>query len=185
MTAFRLTLCGIVFLAALLNTQAGGLEQEASNTPVRIGVYDSRAIAVAAVGSAYYTDHIKPLEDAFRKAKAEGNEELIQELEPEVWARRKQTHRQGFSTAPVDEILEYIQDDLPKIAAKAGVGPIISKWDGEALAKYTSEEQVDVTMLLVEAFKPKEKSLQSAIEVQKHPPVPMKALEEHMAGEGH
>ena len=53
--------------------------------------------------------------------------------EPEVWARRKQSHRQGFSTAPVDEILEHIKDDLPKIAKKAGVGSIISKWDEEAL----------------------------------------------------
>ena len=119
------------------------------------------------------------------KMKGTKNEELIKELEPKVWARRKQSHRQAFGTAPVDEILKYIKDDLPKITEKAGVGPILSKWDKEALAKHKSAEQVDVTMLLVEAFKPKEKSLKWAIEIQKHPPVPAKELEEHMSKHGH
>lgn len=185
MTTFRSVLCGIFCYAAFGPVQAEPPDREESPAKVRLGVYDSRAIAVAAIGSEYYTHHIKPLEDAFRKAKADGNEKLIRELEPKVWARRKQTHRQGFSTAPVDDILEYIKDDLPKIATRAGVGPIISKWDKEALARHKAAERVDITMLLVEAFKPREKSLKWAIEIQKKPPVPMKDLEEHIATEGH
>ena len=185
MTAFKTTLCGVICFAALGCGPAGQPGRETGGAGVRIGVYDSRSIAVAAVGSDYYAKHIQPLEEAFREAKNDGNDELVKELEPKVWARRKQSHRQAFSIAPVDEMLEYIKDDLPGITAKAKVGPIISKWDKDALAKYTSASQVDITMLLVEAFKPKAKSLKWAKEIQDKPPVPMKELEEHMAKEGH
>jgi len=120
-----------------------------------------------------------------RKAKAEGDKDRIAELEPKVWARRKQTHRQGFGTAPVDDILEYIKDDLPRIAREAGVGPIVSKRDKTTLSKYKSAEQVDITMRLVGAFKPREKSLKWAIEIQKKPPVPPEELEGHLSKQGH
>jgi len=185
MRGFRIAPIVLLGVAVLAGTGAGEPAETSDAPAVRIGIYDSRAIAVAAAGSEYYTQHIKPLEDAFRKAKAEGNKDRIAELEPKVWARRKQTHRQGFGIAPVDDILEYIKDDLPKIAKEAGVGPIVSKWDKTTLSKYTSAEQVDVTMRLVRAFKPREKSLKWAIEIQKKAPVPPKELEEHLAKEGH
>ena len=185
MRALRIPLSALMVLAAVGCPGTAGPAKKADAPTVRIGVYDSRAVAVAAVGSEYYTHHIKPLEDAFRKAKAEGNEALVKELEPKVWARRKQTHRQGFSTAPVDDILEYVKDALPTIARKAGVGPIISKWDKEALLRHKSAEQIDITMLLVGALKPNAKSLKWAIAIQNKTPIPLKELEERMAKRGH
>jgi len=183
------TTMGLVVAAAILATAstwaARAADGQAEKPTLRVGTYDSRAIAVAAYGSEYYTLHVKPLEDAFQKAKDEGNDDLVKELEPKVWAQRKHSHRQGFSTAPVDEMLEYIKDEIPKIAKKAGIGPIISKWDKDALAKYKSAEKVDITMPLVKAFKPREQSLKWAEKIQKKPPIPMKKLEELMAKEGH
>ena len=80
MRAFKIALSALMGLAVLGCTGTTESVKKADAPTVRIGVYDSRAIAVAAVGSEYYTHHIKPLEDAFSKAKAEGNEELIKEL---------------------------------------------------------------------------------------------------------
>ena len=40
---------------------------------------------------------------------------------------------QGFSTAPVTNILEQIKDKLPAINNKAGVSVLLSKWDQEGL----------------------------------------------------
>jgi hypothetical protein len=184
MTVLKITSCMMICLA-VLGCQPAGPGQNAPTATLRIGVYDSRAIAVAIVGGEYYVRHIQPLEDAFRKAKTEGNAELIKELEPKVWARRKESHRQAFGTAPVDNILDYIKDQIPGIAAEAGVGPIVSKWDTDTLSKYKAAQQVDVTMRLVEAFKPNPRQLKHAVEIQKHKPVSAKVLEKHMARQGH
>jgi hypothetical protein len=184
MGILKITSCTLICLGVLGCQTSPDMEHN-TIAPISIGVYDSRAIAVAAVGSEYYTLHVKPLEDAFRKAKADGNTELIKELEPKVWARRKETHRQGFSTAPVDNLLEYISDQMPQIAADAGVGPIISKWDVKALAKCKKSKRVDVTMQLVDAFKPNAKQRTLAIEIQKSKPIPMATLEKHISAQGH
>jgi hypothetical protein len=65
--------------------------------------------------------------------------------ELDAWGKalQIQLHKQGFSTAPVDDFLKHIKDKMPEIAKSAGVGPIVSKWDKETLAKYKSAEQVD------------------------------------------
>jgi hypothetical protein len=54
---------------------------------------------------------------------------------------------------------------------------LVSKWDQETLAKYPSAELVDVTMMLVDAFQPNERQRQSAIEIQKHEPIPLEDAE--------
>lgn len=146
-----------------------------SETKLRVGVYDSRAIAVAFIGSqAYNNSDGKKMAEMMaehKKAKAEGNKKRVAELE--AWGKAQQVllHKQGFSTAPVDDILSHINDKMPEIAKTAGVGPIVSKWDKQALAKYESAELVDVTMALVDAFNPNERQRKSAIEIQKHTPI--------------
>ena len=56
---------------------------------------------------------------------------------------------------------------------------LISKWNKQALAKHKLAEQVDITMLLVEAFKPNQKQKKSAIEIQKQKPVPLEKMKGH------
>ena len=111
------------------------------------------------------------------KAKAEGDQKRIAELEAEGAARQKLMHTQGFSTAPVDNILEQIKDSLPAIKKKTGVTVLVSKWDKDTLAKHPSAEMVDVTMALVDAFNPSERQRTSAIEIQKHDPIPLEQVE--------
>jgi hypothetical protein len=148
-----------------------------------IGVYDSRAIAVAFVGSKVYKSTVgKEMNKkmaAYNKAKAEGNKEKVKEFEKWGKARQALLHKQGFSTAPVDNILKHIANKLPEIKRQVKIDILVSKWDTQALAKHKSAEQVDVTMLLIDAFKPNEKQKKSAIEIQKHKPVSLEEMESH------
>lgn len=171
---------GIIMCVLGLCVGAVPAEEPAALQPeakLRVGVYDSRAIVVAFVGSpAYKAADGKKLTEMMaehERAKADGNQNRVAELEAQGKAQQVLLHKQGFSTAPVDEILKHIKDQIPEIAKAAGVGPIVSKWDKEALAKYKSAELVDVTMALVDAFKPNDRQRKSAIEIQKHDPIPL------------
>jgi hypothetical protein len=132
-------LSAILFCLSIVSAPA---QEPATNPPggkQRVGVYDSRAIAVAFMGSEVYQATVGKQLTAMRAehdaAKAAGNQKRVAELEAEGQARQVLLHKQGFSTAPVDDILTLIQDKMPEIAKAAGVGPIVSKWDKEALAK--------------------------------------------------
>jgi hypothetical protein len=158
-------------------------EREDAIAPAnRIGTYDSRAVAVAFVGSEVYQATAgKKLADMtaeYKKAEAAGDEQRVKELRAWGEAQQALLHRQGFGTAPVDDILRHIGDQLPKIKKEAGVDLLLSKWDEKALSEHEKSDRVDVTMRLIEAFKPNEKQKKSAIEIQKHEPVLVEKMKE-------
>lgn len=168
------------FVACLSLSMVSALAEEPA-AKVRVGVYDSRAIAVAFGGSEAYQasvgKQLAALQAEYKEAKAAGNQKRVAELEAQGQAQQVLLHKQGFSTAPVDDILKHIQDKIPEIAKAAGVGPIVSKWDKDALAKYKSAELVDVTMPLVNAFHPTERQLKFAIDIQKQAPISLEEAE--------
>jgi hypothetical protein len=146
--------------------------------PVRIGIYDSRAIAVGWANTAPFNAWWGGLQSEYKQAKAAGDQERVKELEAEAEARQRLQHVQAFSTAPVDDILARIEDSLPQIQEEAGVTMLVSKWDSESLAKYPSAELVDVTMMLVDAFHPTEQQRKYAIGIQTRDPIPLEEAEE-------
>ena len=85
-------------------------------------------------------------------------------------------HKQAFSTTPVDNLMEYIAVQLPDIKKQAGVELIVSKWDTQALAEYESSQKKDVTVLLIEAFKPNADGKEMAIEIMKSDPLPLEEM---------
>ncbi|MBX7244593.1 MAG: RNA polymerase sigma factor [Candidatus Sumerlaeaceae bacterium] len=139
----------------------------------KVGTYDSRSVAIAWVRSNPFNKWMGALQDEHSKAKAAGDQNRVKELEAEGQRRQATLNRQGFSTAPVDEILVHIEDQIPEIQKKAGVDLLISKWDKKKLTGYTPEECVDVTMALVDAFQPTPTQRTSAIEIQKKSPIPL------------
>jgi hypothetical protein len=54
----------------------------------------------------------------------------------------------------VEDLLAYIESELPKIKESAGISGFTSKWDAAELTKHQKANQVDVTMQLVDAFHP-------------------------------
>jgi len=174
----------IISAACFSMCAASALAQAPANplgAKVRIGVYDSRAIAVAFGRSEAWQATAGKQQAAMRAeydaAKAAGNQKRVAELEAQGKTQQTLLHKQGFSTAPVDDILKNIQDKIPEIAKAAGVSAVVSKWDKEALARYQSAELVDVTMPLVNAFHPIERQLKFAIDIQKQAPISLEEAE--------
>lgn len=137
----------------------------------RIGTYDSRAIAVAFAGSAAQRKMMEPLKVAHKKAKLAGDHVEVRRLEAEGKALQDKAHRQAFSTAPVDDLLEFIADALPEIRRAAGVTTLISMWDEKMLARYPGAEKTDVTDSLVDAFQPLERQRKTIAEIRKQKPL--------------
>ncbi len=171
-TRFIVTLTSVSAMAATLGLPRASVAQVmGSITKTRVGIYDSRSVAVAFVGSAAFNRWLGNLKAEHEKAKASGDQKRVAELEAEGAAGQRLLHMQGFSTAPVTNILDQIKDKLPAINEKAGVSVLVSKWDKDALARYKDADLVDVTAALVDAFSPSERQRKSAIAIQEHKPI--------------
>lgn len=141
---------------------------------LRVGTFDSRAIAIAYADSEMFRQELSSMREKYNKAKEEGNEKLIKEFEALGPASQQVMHQQGFSIACVAEILEKVEAELPKIAQEVGVDIIVSKW--EVMYKNPSIEIVDVTSQLVKLYNPSERGLKSIEGLLKQPPLPLVKL---------
>lgn len=171
----------ITTLVIVLVLGSGGIF---AGEPEQIGVYDSRAIAIAWAGTEPFINGIKDLKARHQEAKEAGDTELAEKLEAEGIAMQEQMHFQGFSTAPVDNILARFQESMAAAMEEAGVTVIVSKWDEDGLALHTDAEQVDVTMKLVLAMGTNERQLDTVRNMGDKPPVPLEELKKMLA-EGH
>jgi Skp family chaperone for outer membrane proteins len=145
------------------------LALQPTSTKVRVGTFDSRAIAIAYARSALFAPVMQDFKDKYEKAKAEKNEKVIKELEAEGTTQQQLLHLQGFSIGSVADILEKVKDNLPTAAQEAGVDIIVSKW--EVAYKNPSIEIVDVTSHLVKLFNPDEQTLKIIEGLSKQPPI--------------
>jgi len=75
--------------------------QSAAPAAIRVGTYDSRAIAVAWVSSNMHRQWLAQLVAERDKAKAVGDEKKVQEIQARGGAEQARVHEQGFSTASV------------------------------------------------------------------------------------
>ena len=140
---------------------------------LRVGTFDSRAIAVAYASSEMFGQYLNSMEEKHKKAK-EGDEKLIKELEALMPAYQQVMHQQVFSIASVADILDNVKAELPKIAEEAGVDIIMSKW--EVAYKNPSIEIVDVTSHLVKLFNSDEEVLKTVEDLRKQTPIPLVKL---------
>lgn len=145
---------------------------------LRIGVYDSRAVAVAYANSTEFREAMKPIEAEFKKAREAKNEKQIRVLEEQMKLRQHRAHEQGFSTGSVIPIMEQVKARLPEIAKQANVQVVVSKWE---LNHRTAEvELVDVTEQLIALFHVNERGLKWCREVQQNPPVSIEEITMHL-----
>jgi len=163
-------------LAAL----SGAALAQPAGRPVRVGIYDSRAIAVAYVRSDMMHQWMAGLAAERDKAKAAGDEKRVRELEAQGGAQQKRFHEQGFSTASVANLVDRIRDQIPGVAREAGVVLVVSKW--EVMYKDPAVEYVDVTLPLVRKFTTDPRALKTVDELMKRPPIPLDELADEDAG---
>jgi len=149
----------IVSFAVALGVWLAGATASAQvqTNKLRVGIYDSRAIAIAYGNSPAFQDSLKPIRTEYEKARAEKNDKRMKEIDARMKLRQRRAHEQGFSTGSVAGILATVKDSLPAVAKRAGVMMIASKWE----VNYQSPEVelVDVTDELVALFHPNEKVL--------------------------
>jgi hypothetical protein len=166
--------CVIAAPLVFTTVRGGQPEGQTSGSQVRIGVFDSRAVAVAYNRSEAFISWLTGIAAETEKAKAAGDENRIKELELEVQAHQELAHKQVFSTWPVNEILEQIAEKIPVIATQAGVDVIVSKW--QITYKNPGVEFVDVTDLMVEPFRPDDDARKVINDIQAMDPVPLEEL---------
>ena len=158
---------------AIIAIALAGCSQN-KTTQERIGVYDSRAVAVAYAGSVAQANKMSDLKTQMNRARATGDTRTMARLEKEGQAWQSKLNQQGFGTAPVDDLLADIANNLPAIQEAASGTNLISKWNKTELDKHPHAAPVDVTMRLVDAFQPNETQRQRAIEIQKMKPQQIK-----------
>lgn len=164
----------MAFLLPLAACAAFGAAPPAP-APIRVGVYDSRAVAVAYAHSEFNDRLIGELVKRRDAAKAARDDAGVKAAEAEGAALQERLHRQGFSTAPIPDILAHVQAELPAIADQAGVDVLVSKWD---LAwQRSGVELADVTAAMIEPFHPDERVKQIVADLAKREPVPLSELE--------
>jgi len=151
---------------------------QSKENALRIGVYDSRAIAVAWGNSAEFQKSLDAVKADYKKAEAAKDDKRGKEIETGMKAGQRRLHEQGFSTGSVASIMAKIKDSLPAVARKAGVDVIVSKWE----VNYQSPgiKVVDVTDDLVALFHPSAKGLEWAKSIQTHPRIPIEQITDDM-----
>ncbi|NUM54956.1 MAG: hypothetical protein HUU46_15015 [Candidatus Hydrogenedentes bacterium] len=148
-SVFAAILAGIAVCAGCTSTA----KPDPAMAGKRIGVYDSRCVAVAFAGSEKHEASLRGLD------------------EPAMRAAQATMHEQGFSTAPVDDILALYSDEIAALKTKHNLDALVSKWDKSTLDRYAGAAQIDVTDELIEFPKPNEQQRRSALEIKQHKPI--------------
>jgi len=142
-----------------------------------VGLFDSRAVALAYYRSKEFITQMNELKTEYKKAKESGDMKRIEELAVKGPVQQDLMHKQVFSIWSVENILEKIQGKLPEIARQADVDAIVSKWN--IAYKRAGVEFIDITDPLVRAFNPDKKTLEIIKDIQKQEPVPLEDLKSH------
>ncbi len=161
-------------LALCLMTGAMASAQARTNK-LRIGVYDSRAVAAAYANSTEFQEMLKAVRADYEQAKAAKDDKRIKQLESRMKLQQRQLHEQVFSTASVAGIVAKVKGALPAVAKKARVQAIVGKW--ELNHQEPEVELVDVTEDLAALFHTTDNE-QKWRGILKHPPVPIEEITE-------
>lgn len=163
-------LCATTLCFALTAVAIGQPKRDA----VRIGTFDSRAIALAFWRSEEGVKRIKAIYEEAEKAKAAQDENRVKELAIEGPGLQVRMHQQVFSTGSVTDVVEKIKSNLPQIAKEAGVSLIIPK--SQIAYMDGSVEYVDVTSQLVKLFNPRDETLKVIEDLRRQEPVPIEKM---------
>lgn len=161
-------------VAALSFALTGVAISQPKPPPLRVGTFESRAIALAFWRSEEGMKQINGIREKYEKAKAAKDEKRMKQLEIEGPGLQVRMHQQVFSTGSVTDIIEKMKTALPPIAKEAGVSLIVSKW--QIAYKDPSVEYVDVTPQLAKLFNPSDEVMKMIEDLRKKEPVPIEKL---------
>lgn len=150
---------------------ADGVTESAAGA-LRIGTYDSRAIAIAYGRSGIHSRRLDEMIATKKKAVDEGNAKLAAEMDAAGAAQQVRLHLQAFSNAPVDDALDAVRDRLVGVAQAARVSAIVSTADYRG----ADVELVDLTEPIVALFDPDTRTLAMARDCRRQKPMPIEVV---------
>jgi hypothetical protein len=139
-------------IGVLLAAVSAGPVVAAGGAPVavRIGTFDSRAVALAYYRSPDGMKELMGMRADLEKAKAAGDQKTVEDLQARGPAMQMLMHQQVFSNGSIGNITAAMASRLPEIAKAAGVVAIVSSWELPHSAP--NVELVDVTPQVVALF---------------------------------
>jgi hypothetical protein len=170
---------GMLTVAALAVASSALARQREAGTAtpatdrVRIGTYDSRAVAIAYGRSKAFLTRVNELREQHKRATGAGDQKAADRLAQEAQALQLRIHLQGFSNAPVDDILAKVSDRLPQLAQRRGVAAVVSSADYRDDARV---EVVDVTDDLTALFEPDEQTQKVIADLKRQAPLPIEQV---------
>jgi len=170
---------GMLTVAALAVASSALARQREAGTAtpatdrVRIGTYDSRAVAIAYGRSKAFLSRVNELREQHTRATGAGDQKSADRLAQEAQALQLRIHLQGFSNAPVDDILAKVSDRLPELAQRRGVAAVVSSADYRDDARV---EVVDVTDDLTALFEPDEQTQKVIADLKRQAPLPIEQV---------
>jgi len=158
-----LTVCMVGMLLVLGGTQAGKAQ-----TKQRVGVYDSRAVALV-----YFQQHAQERMHGLMQKRAEAvkneDEKEVARLEKQGQLIQAMMHDRVFGKGSANEIMDEMQDAVRKIAVEEQLPLVVSKW--ELVYQSGNLELVDITDKLVGTMNPNEKMQEGVQEMRNTEPV--------------
>jgi hypothetical protein len=148
---------------------------EGAASVVRIGIFDSRAVAVAYARSEGFKRRASEIYERGRELEKAGDKQRLAVLKKEAQEEQRRLHLQGFSNMPIDDILEKMEPALPEIMSKAGVAAIVPS----VAFHDATVEVVDVTDALVDHFEPTDETRKIIVDLLKRPPVSPEVAVDH------
>lgn len=165
--------CIAVFTVLLMVCIGGigfsGQNATADRGKLRVGVYDPRAVAIAYVRHNSDAEQLKKLSTDLKAAEARNDKNAAADIRAQGERLQTLRHLQGFSNAPVDDIMKSLADRLPAIAQEANVAMIVPFVD----FRDDSVETVDVTDKLVAQFSPDEQTREILADMKGVKPLPI------------
>ena len=163
-----------ISITSFLVVISGTLFSQQENGKMRIGIFDSRCIALAYGRSAEFTllrDSIEPL---YSKAKADSNKEKIDEIDQYKPTMQVLLHQQVFSNGSIINIVEKIKEKISAIAKENKLNMILSKW--EITFTDGSVELVDITDQLTSLYNPDAATKKIIENIKAMEPVPIEKI---------
>lgn len=159
----------IAFL--LLGLFFGSGNKANAQTKFRIGVFDSRAVAVA-----YYQSKFSNAQETFgslharmKEAKDKDDKKAIEKIEREGMLRQAFMHEQGFGRGSINNVTETMKDKMAQLAKSEKLSAIVSKW--ELVFSGVDVVSIDVTEKIVDFFEPNEKIKSMMKEIMQSEPI--------------
>jgi hypothetical protein len=138
----------------------------------RVGTYDSRAIVLAYLNSAYsrnFMQTMKELSAKMQKAKQENDSEAIKKLNFEGPVRQAILHEKGFGTGSVRFEIMEIKDKIDSLAKAEKIDLVVSKWE----LNYSDPncEVIDITEKIASLFNPNDRFKKMTQDILKSEPL--------------